>query len=347
MDAVFDALNLDNRVSLNRTMIADLPAIDASVRGRLAWELLASVSMRRAISTELPSLATGSEDPIVTLDYAVAAGNASAVRLAKRFGTHLGYMLLTLMTDPGDEPFLRSYRSHWASLRHVFLGGGIVRGALGKAMRDEARRVLDQNGLSHVDLEVASHAPFLTLLGAARSAPAGEETALVCDFGGSFLKRGVATYEASALQTMRLMPEVPSKQVPERAEDEDVAARRLGAYMVEAICDGVAEAPSANTIIAAIARNVRDGHPIDYGSGGYGLLRRLSPNASDWLSEAVSKQARRAVNVTLSHDGTTAARTYAGQPGTAVVMMGTWMGSGYAPGDASALRPLASDFAFT
>jgi hypothetical protein len=345
MNDVFDPLNLDNRVSLNRTVLAGLPAIDPSVRGRMAWELIANVSMREAIAAEMPRLASTGEDPIVALDGAVATGDTDALRLAKRFGLHLAYMLATLMLDPGDEPYLRSYRAHWASLRHVYLGGGIVRGSLGRVMRDEAGGVLDGVGLPGVTLNVASHPSSLALLGAARSAPAGVVAALVCDFGGTNLKRGVATYEASALKTLRLLPEAPSLPVPEHPEDEDAAAAELGAYMTAAICHSLNETDGATTVIAAIARYVRDGHPIDYGSGGYGLLRRLSGNASAWLSREVSQRARREVSVTLSHDGTSAARTYAGEPGVAVVMMGTWMGSGYAPEDASGFRPLSPDFA--
>src|SRR4051794_39824975 len=43
----FDPLNLDNRVSLNRTVLADHRAVDRRMRGKQAWDLLSSQALRR------------------------------------------------------------------------------------------------------------------------------------------------------------------------------------------------------------------------------------------------------------------------------------------------------------
>jgi hypothetical protein len=348
-DDDFDLLNLDNRVSLNRTRLDGHEAIPAERRGLQAWDLLSAQAMRRELSRVLPQLDRDGADPIEAFDGMLgreAGGLAGAT--TRRFGEYLAYLLLSLLS-PGDEQ--PAYRRYWLSIRRVVLGGGLMRGNLGRGMHAEARRVLAAAGRSDVRLELAPRPHLLGLIGAARSADEGAPAALVYDFGNSNVKRGLARYREGALVALEVRPSWSTEGLPDAiAGTHDAAkAQRLADFMTDVIAgdwrDAVQSGATPSTHIAAsIACYLRDGQPLNYDAG-YASLRLLSHNAAGYLSRAVSTAVGTEVTVTLSHDGTTAARVFAGLPHTAVVMLGTWLGVGFAPEDASGLRPLAPDFA--
>ncbi|HMA33648.1 MAG TPA: hypothetical protein VKY74_04130 [Chloroflexia bacterium] len=75
--------------------------------------------------------------------------------------------------------------------------------------------------------------------------------------------------------------------------------------------------------------------------GAYAQLHTLTDNLGAWLAQQISRRIGRAVAVELVHDGTAAARAYAGAPRTAVIMLGTALGVGFAP--EAPLGPVAPD----
>ena len=66
------------------------------------------------------------------------------------------------------------------------------------------------------------------------------------------------------------------------------------------------------------------------------------PALADWLAEPIGERTDRDLRVSLVHDGTAAARAYAGVERAAVVTMGTALGVGFSP-PAEMVRPLAPD----
>ena len=218
MSEDFDPFNLDSRSSLNSTRLAVGPLIETQVQGKRALEFLSQYSLAEAIRTRAPNLgldAEASNSALLTdFDRCLLAQDAGvrqeAERLAARFGRYLGYLFLTL-TSYADTS-LPVYR-HWASVRDVWLGGGIAGGQMGRAMCETAREVLNEAG-NPVRLHIATYPDLLPLIGAARSVKPETTTALVFDFGGSSAKHALASYEAGNLMHLTLFPPVATPHLP-------------------------------------------------------------------------------------------------------------------------------------
>ena len=89
---------------------------------------------------------------------------------------------------------------------------------------------------------------------------------------------------------------------------------------------------------------MRDGQPLTSQGGVYAALNTLSPNLAALLAERLTLALGRPCAVTVFHDSSTAARAYAGTPRTAVILLGTSLGGGFAP-PAVGFVALAPDFA--
>lgn len=98
-------------------------------------------------------------------------------------------------------------------------------------------------------------------------------------------------------------------------------------------------------VVASVAGYFVDDHPLPEAVGRYADLRPLTPSAGKAISELVSTQLGRKIRVSLQHDGSCAARAFAGEAHTAVIMLGTSLGMGFAP--MSPLRPVAPTFTIT
>src|SRR3954452_14343280 len=121
MNQPFDPLNLDNRAGLNRARLSGHEAIPSELQGKQGWDLLSVQAMRREVVRDLPGIAADRDDPLIDLDRALGAGDPSALKLAVRFGSYLGYLVLALAT--AAEP-LTDYQRYWSGIRNVWLGGG-------------------------------------------------------------------------------------------------------------------------------------------------------------------------------------------------------------------------------
>jgi hypothetical protein len=329
---------------MNSTRLAPLPFIEPSSYGKRALELLSSAALKGAVrdARELLKLdvdGIDEQDLLPRFDECLRSVDrqvqATARELAERFGRYLGYVLLTLTLDRSD-PESRAYREYWSTIRTVWVGGGIVSGNLGRIMVDTARRGLEAAD-SALTLNVAPHTRMLPLVGAVRSLDPDTAVGLVYDFGGSFVKHGIATCDGGRLTGVRLLPQVPTPPVARSLpENEAEVGRTLADFMTRVIVHDwrtvVASGHSPSSrVVACIASYVRDNQPKEYPGAGYPSLRHIGANAGDTLSQALSRQIGTDVRVTFLHDGTAAARVFAGQPHTAVLMLGTWLGVGFAP----------------
>jgi hypothetical protein len=380
----FDPEHLTPAASLNRLRIVDLPgvALEPDVRGKTGFDLLAAQSLGAAIRQHADALGdiadlvdprpASAADLLLALDRCLASADlraqAEAHRLARHFGRSLGYVLLTLAR--GDECNRRaradwdgSVWAYWASIRHVWLGGGIVSGRLGPQLVRGASEVLAENSGGDLSVHLSATPGILPLVGAARGAPPLEQwasqhnrqLALVCDFGSTFAKRAYAVYlTTGALAALHLLPPLPAPRLtlrrpdaPTRDEAEQIAGQiadvlartwHEGAPLAE-LADGASVA-LAPVLVASLAAYVRDGSPLPRQGGVYAALHALAEPADRSIARRLSTLVGRPLDVALVHDGTAAARTFAGVERTAVIMLGTALGVGFAP-PAQAFRPLA------
>jgi hypothetical protein len=272
--------------------------------------------------------------------------------------------------------------SHWAcwtAIRRIVLGGGTMQGALGLRVADTARAWLQRWDVD-VTLEVAQSQSLLPLIGAARSTHDGslashapperlrslselEEgraergrgrnalaSALVLDFGNTGAKAVIAHYQAGVLTALTTLPTQPTSAhtASTLPTPDDAQTHALAAFIVDTIATHWRRAVSAGLnlspiINCSLACYLADNHPVGLYRGDYAALGALAPNLGAYLSDKLSTELAQPMHVELLHDGTTAARTYAGRPTTAVLMLGTWLGLGFAPPTEEGLCPMSKD----
>ena len=364
----FSSYHLTPRASLNRVRIVDVPGglPDPDVRGQTAYDLVSAESIANRVREHGALLHIGARaqlDPTRLLPLLSRSMTAedqricdTALAIARAVGRALGYLLLTLRRGDAVNRQARddwddSDWNHWSRIRTIWLGGGIASGQFGPALRTHAAEVLAEHGVDDVAIYLAAYPAALPLIGAARSVPAGSQAALVFDFGTSLIKRAQAEYRGESLARLRLLAPLPGPQiVPSHGTDPSAAdVSSLGDYMVsvlahtwhEAAASGAALAPE---LVVSLASYVHNGQPIPRQGGIYSYLHVLSPTLADWLSARLSARTGRDLKVSLVHDGTAAARAYAGEEHAAVVTLGTALGVGFPP-PADTVRLLASDWA--
>jgi hypothetical protein len=283
-----DPARLTPTASLNRVRIVDLPslALDPAVRGRTGYELLSAQALAAVIRPLAPALALTAEEQsddtlllpafdrrLCSRDPAV---RAIAHNLAHRFGRSLGYLLLTLRRGDLVNRQARgewddTYWSHWAGIRAIWLGGGLVRGRLGRHMRRHAADLLAASDASALALRLSTHPTLLPIIGAARTVPpSAYRAALVLDFGGSAVKRALARYDdAGALAALHPLPSLPAPQLAGGGPPTAEQAAALAGEMARVIAltwheasTALPDHPLASHIPLSLAAYVRDGHPL-------------------------------------------------------------------------------------
>ena len=184
----------------------------------------------------------------------------------------------------------------------------------------------------------------LPLVGAARHVPPGHDSAVVLDFGGTWVKRAWAAFEDDRLVELRRLPDqaAPWRVVRTLEETTPEEAEKLLRDMAALIAATWQGAPStrrgpAETIPVSLAAYVRDGNPMLTQAGTYMQTNRVTDNLERELGRRVGAALDRPVRIRLLHDGTAAAATYAGERQAAVIMLGTALGVGF-PGDGADLR---------
>lgn len=367
MPTRLDPLHLTPAASLNRVLIVTLPS-DApapDVRSLTGYDLLSTHTLAATIrgrATDLSLLNVATLDDAAlppALDVRLAAPDPNirqaATDITRRFGRSLGYLLVTLkLGDPANRAarpdWDDSYWAHWAAVHTVWLGGGLVSGRLAAPIAHHAAAVLSECAITDLTLALSPHPVILPLLGAARSARRSSTAALVLDFGGTAVKRAVAIYANGTLTGLRRLHPQPAPRLaaPDSASPADV--ERLATALADILADAWREAaalahPLSPRVVISLAAYIRGGRPLARQGSVYAQLHHLPISAARWLSRAVSASVGTPIEVVLLHDGTAAARAYAGAIGadhTAVILLGTALGVGFPP-PVRGLLPIASD----
>lgn len=342
----------------------DLPGLplDAEVRGQAAYHLLSKeavvhYALAQAKALRLPP-AMLEDNPVARrdiplyVDWALHAADstirAAAAHLAARLGRNLAYIVLTLHRGDACNRAARpdwtsAEWDFWATVRTVWVGGGVLSGHLGACVITHAQALLAELGYGEV-LRVAL-SPYrgeMSLLGAGRYAPAQSAAVLCFDLGQTVAKRACLRLENGAITAWELLPAVPTNWV---FRNDPLAAQR---YRGEEVRDFVAtllahtvseQAEVAEDLMVSIAAYVRGGRLL--GNGIYARMSELAEDVRPVLAEHVRARCGRAVRVHLIHDGTAAAALHAGTPHAVVLVAGTALGVGFCPPEATGLRPLA------
>ena len=359
-EASFHPQELITLATFNQRLTIDLPGVDPLTVGRRAFELLSKRVLIGLIREHLAPLGLENcpeEDLPRGLYESLASDDeicrAAAERVAETYGRRLGYLIASVLlskeglTSPligWEKAYLNYWRTH---VRHIVLGGGLANGVLGQRLCRAASQVLRVCGLQQPDLSLAEQPSVLPLIGAARAIPPGNwRAAALADFGGSFAKHALAWYaEDGALHRLQVLPAVPIVHLTLEGQSADLAQA-----MISILADTIRRAPPqaslAPQVICSVAGYLKDGRPVQYAGlnmGIYSWLNALAEDLPAWFSERISSASGKQVDFVFAHDGDAAAAALAGQADTAVLMLGSALGVGFAP-PGERFRPLAPDF---
>lgn len=342
----FDPQALRPEVSLNRLVLAgdDLPQ---ALQGRSAHELVSSMALGKLAEEQLhlpPAEAHAG------FWVRLRVGDDRARAIGEELGERLGWVLAALHRGTVAQRVVRpewddAIWAHWAGVRRVVLGGGLAAEPLGGLIAQRAETRLRACGMDALHVEASPWAEELALVGLARL---GVGLRLVSDFGGTRLKQGWAEGDAQSVARLQLSaPILLGWDALLAGEDRD--AEQEGAIVAQAMAAHLSAAlqvhpEASSTVAVSVAAYVRDGQPLLAQRGIYMRLAHLAGRAEEEIAARVMAQSGWQVRVKLVHDGSAAALAYAGSARTAVLMIGTALGIGFAPEDASALHPLAPDF---
>jgi len=355
-------------VSVNRVKIVDLPGlpVDDEVRGQMAYHLLSALAVtryarERAEALQLP--ATFSQDTTQTrlelprfvdgcLSSPHESARAAARAIGQRLGRNLGCILLTLRRGDAVNRAARPDWTtedweHWAKIERVWLGGGLMSGALGELIVRSARDCLAEYGYAgQLQVERSPYGEMMAVLGAGRYLPASTRAALCLDFGQTTIKRACLEFEDGVIVRVRRfeslareVDELPTTAMlgPDAGRKVlDVMAGAITQTLDEAVANGIT--PDADLMLS-VAAYVQGGRLL--GNGLYASLNALADDARPLLADAIHAQTGQVMRVHLIHDGTAACTLYAGMQDAAVIVIGTALGIGFPPATDSDLRSLA------
>lgn len=360
----FDPARLNPSASVNRLRIMNIPGIelDPEVRGKTGYELVSTQYVTTQILKAADQLKLSTEEisgeqsevPIL-LNRCLVADDSSvrsaAHNIVSVFGRNLAYLLLTLkrgdlVNREARTDWDSSYWDHWAALRKIWLGGGLLNGEVGELVISSMRETFAETSIDVYEVEIDPHGALLPLVGASTAVPPGTTGAVVLDFGGSFVKRAYAVYENDVLVELCTLPQLPAPR--DVNADEDESAAQVIEAMMTAFLDSLHSVFTKDMVVTriiptSIASYMDAGQVAERQGGKYTLLRQVTDNASRFFTAEASAKLGVPVEIMLLHDGSAAAAAYAGEPDTAVIMLGTALGVGFAPpleGRMTVSRPL-------
>jgi hypothetical protein len=352
---------LDPSWSLNRVCIVDLPGLTVPdhVMGHVAYELVSAHVLANLVRQHAHVLQIDSDldDHALrlafdaSLDSSIPSIRTAANDIACTVGQNLGYVLLALQR--GDEVNRKArpewgsaHWEHWAGIRRVWLGGGLVSGNLGPRVAHYASQVVWEGGLDDYVIRVSPYGAALPLVGAARYVSPSKDSAVVLDFGSTMIKRAWVAFENDQIKELHRLSGHLVEWMPSMSHD--AATPEQVAKLIHGMASIIAQtwrdvqltglSPDA-TIPVCVAAYVKDGNPVTAQAGIYMQTNLVTDSLEDELRRRVSAELGRPLTIKLLHDATAAAATYAGEPYTAVITVGTALGIGF-PGEATGLRAI-------
>jgi hypothetical protein len=311
VEGAFSRAALTGAANLNKLVISVGP-----YAGRSGADVLS----RDAIAALAPRLL-----PSALSDEFAAHPDGDAISL--EVGRRLAALVATLRRGPHDPavsdrtPERVRALEEWTAIPDVIVGGGLVAGSWGEMVFEAARTELATLEAPATQLSLAPNAPYLGLIGAARTGTFDEGEHLVLDAGQTSIKRALAHVSGSELVGLQLLPPVPFRvglDVPQA---------------IEAVLDEAPPRSAGLPVPCSIASYVRDGQPIIQNASPYERLLDAPRSLLDRL--------------VLIHDGTAAWRGTGRAASSAVIVMGTWLGVGMGPHPGTPLIPLNDNFTVT
>lgn len=343
---------LTAQCSINRLTIAKLPVkagVADDVQGKQASEIFSREVLVKEIEKNVAVLGINLQDtPVFQLplqmEYCLKSENIKkrqcAEEIAKKFGTRLGIILLTLKTGLPEnraarEDWTDEHWSFWANIENVIMVGGLASGLLGEKHIYYAQKVFETAGVEPYNIIAFENAAHVGTMGCAKLISPPKGINVVMDFGQTSIKRSIVKMENGEIADIVNLASVPSKYMEWHDNTQEMKLRRavaLHKYLIHTITDTCHTAlrmgEIEDEIIISIASYVLDGKLNDK-RGGYAKLSVLGDNYAECLAEEVSGVLKRPMRVRLVHDGTAVALHFADYKNSVCLTLGTFFGVGF------------------
>lgn len=262
----------------------------------------------------------------------------TAEDIAADFGRRLGLIVYILKTaslqnqqaNPEHEP--RDWQV-WIDCHKIFLAGGLANGLLGEKLRYYAQELLYELNINDVEFILSNFPSDSQMIGCARLNKETSKHALLFDFGHSFVKTGLATYDKQTISQIKLLPKLQSQFMNRTYPDKETEykdAINLHNFIVKTISDyyfKYTNVECSKHIVISIANKVTNGK-IGWG-GCYYKLMFVDQEYESYLEKCLSEVIGDEIKITLVHDGQAASVCFSEEENSALIALGTAFGVGY------------------
>ena len=343
---------LSARCSLNRAVLAKLPlyGVEDEIEGLSFKEIFSTPAIvkeirRRSRRYGIDVSAISDVDLPKILSQGLVSGDARLRQMselvAKKFGSRLGLLLLTLKTGLPENRAARDdwdddCWAFWRGLDTVILTGGLASSMLGRRFKEYIHAVFDAARVKKpYHIMLFENGRYLGIMGLAQRLMEDNTSALVLDMGHTGTKRALVRKGAGEIAGFTPMESLPSLYMRSRFDSEEEKRRtaiELHRRIVNIVTSSYKELSAceelSDTILISIANYVRGGELNDY-RGGYAKLSMLGTDYAAVLEDDLSGELHKTVHVRLVHDSTAAALYFESVDNAVCITLGTGFGVGF------------------
>lgn len=340
-----------DQCSINKLVLKKLPVygLEDDIEGKQASDIFS----RRIIASEIEKYSDVlsidmEKNPIdqlpLQLEYRLQSPDANkkmcATAIAKKFGTRLGLVLLTLKLGDVENRQARpdwddAHWDYWAGVENVIIVGGLASGLLGQQHLKYAMEVFARARVKPYNIIAFENASHVGVMGCAKLIKASSGINIVLDFGQTSIKRSIVRRIDGEICDVINLTSVPSKFMNWDMDNHDEKLREaiaLHRYLIHTIVDTYRYAQHigdvGDEIIISIASYTVDGCLNDK-RGGYSKLTQICKNYAECITEELSGALKRQMIVKLVHDGTAVAMHFSDYQNSVCVTLGTYFGVGF------------------
>lgn len=337
--------------SLNRAIMAKTPidGIDDSVEGKCFKDIFST----GLIVAEIKDMAgaynidlSGYKDAYLPqiLDRYLVSNDIMKKELAhsvvNKFGKRLGMIFLALKKGERENRDARpewseEHWNYWKKLKTVILVGGLASGLTGRYFKENIFYVFDRANIEPYNIRLFDNATYVGVQGASEFLMDDDTISLVLDMGHTNIKRCIVRKENGRLTSFNSLESIPTPYMKADYSDDDEKfsdAIKLHKYIVNLIYSTYKnyneKLKLSDTVVISVA-NYNSKGILNAVHGGYAKLSMLGGDYEKLLSEDISSELHKKVDIRLVHDGTANALYFKNVKESVCISLGTAFGIGF------------------
>ena len=342
---------LSARCSLNRGIMKKLPVygIDDEIEGKAFSEIFSSKLIAEDIkkvakSYNLYSFGVSDRKLIKDMNDALVSDNilmrSLSQKIAIKYGKRLGLILLSLKSPNKENIDARTdwnedCWNYYKNLKTVILTGGLSSAMLGRKFKEQILYVFDYAGIKPYNIMLFENGEYLGIMGCAQSLQKDNTVSLSLDLGHTAIKRGLIKKSNGIISEFVPMESLESRYMENEflsSADRLSKAIDLHKYLIKSIVSsykkGKEKYDLSDEILISIASYTYSGILNDT-RGGYAKLKEMGTFYDKILSEDLSGELHKRVQVKLVHDGTATALYFSDIDDSVCISLGTSFGVGF------------------